>query len=129
MGKWKYRKLEGRTERGVCLECGKNPQKKSGLFYATICSSCDKRKYDKNRNNRLDRRRRPYTKYKGLVCESCNFVPIHSCQLDVDHIDGNHKNNDPSNLQTLCANCHRLKTYLGQEWNPRLTTGVLFGLV
>ncbi|OYW72998.1 MAG: hypothetical protein B7Z37_23290, partial [Verrucomicrobia bacterium 12-59-8] len=32
--------------------------------------------------------------------------------LEVDHIDGNHKNNDPSNLWTLCANCHREKTWL-----------------
>jgi 5-methylcytosine-specific restriction endonuclease McrA len=32
-------------------------------------------------------------------------------QLDVDHIDGNHRNNNPENLQTLCANCHRLKTF------------------
>jgi 5-methylcytosine-specific restriction endonuclease McrA len=29
----------------------------------------------------------------------------------VDHIDGNHSNDDPSNLQTLCANCHRFKTW------------------
>ena len=31
-------------------------------------------------------------------------------QLEVDHIDGNHDNNEESNLQTLCACCHRLKT-------------------
>lgn len=30
-------------------------------------------------------------------------------------IDGNHKNDAPSNLQTLCANCHRLKTFLSCE--------------
>jgi hypothetical protein len=28
----------------------------------------------------------------------------------VDHIDNNHKNNDPDNLQTLCAGCHNYKT-------------------
>lgn len=39
------------------------------------------------------------------LCVDCN-----KCQLDVDHIDGNHDNNDISNLKTLCANCHRLKT-------------------
>ena len=37
------------------------------------------------------------------------------CQLDVDHIDGNHNNDEEVNLQTLCANCHRLKTYV-QLW-------------
>lgn len=40
---------------------------------------------------------------------------MHHCQLDVDHIDGNHSNNKLSNLQTLCANCHRLKTHLAGD--------------
>lgn len=31
--------------------------------------------------------------------------------LDVDHKDGNSSNHDPENLQTLCKNCHKLKTY------------------
>jgi 5-methylcytosine-specific restriction endonuclease McrA len=46
----------------------------------------------------------------------CGFVPVHSCQLDVDHIDGNRNNNDLANLQTLCANCHRLKTKLNKDY-------------
>jgi hypothetical protein len=48
-----------------------------------------------------------YRKYVGPQCESCDFVPVHICQLDIHHIDGNHNNHAPSNLQTLCANCHR----------------------
>lgn len=53
---------------------------------------------------------RPYLKYRKDFCERCGFIPEHECQLDVDHIDDNHKNNDPTNLKTLCANCHRLKS-------------------
>lgn len=45
----------------------------------------------------------------------CGFVAVDPCQLDVDHIDGNSKNDDPSNWQTLCANCHRLKTKRNRE--------------
>jgi hypothetical protein len=52
-----------------------------------------------------------YKKHKKSRCESCSFWPQHPCQLDVDHIDGNHNNNNISNLQTLCSNCHRIKTY------------------
>ena len=66
-------------------------------------------------NAKNDRKRRPYKKFKGLICEFCGFKPIHACQLDVDHIDGNHKNNNPSNLQTLCSNCHRLKSFLNKD--------------
>ena len=32
--------------------------------------------------------------------------------LEVDHIDGNHKNNRPENLRALCPNCHsQTETY------------------
>jgi 5-methylcytosine-specific restriction endonuclease McrA len=40
-------------------------------------------------------------------------------QLDVDHIDGNRSNNELSNIQTLCANCHRLKTKQNQDWKKK----------
>ena len=58
------------------------------------------------------KRERPYIVHKKEFCENCGFTPEHSSQLDVDHIDNDHHNNDPANLQTLCANCHRLKTHL-----------------
>jgi len=54
-------------------------------------------------------RRKPYRKHKGATCERCGFVPEHPRQLDVHHRDGNHKNEAVENLQTLCANCHRLQ--------------------
>jgi 5-methylcytosine-specific restriction endonuclease McrA len=61
----------------------------------------------------------PYVKYKKDYCESCGFIPKHRCQLDVDHINSDHKNNTKSNLQTLCANCHRLKTMLERKKNDK----------
>ena len=59
-----------------------------------------------------------YRTSKKDHCEQCGFVAINQVQLDVDHIDGNHRNDDPSNLMTLCANCHRLKTYLNDDHLP-----------
>ena len=59
-----------------------------------------------------------YTTFKKDYCELCGFKAIHRVQLDVDHIDGNHMNNDESNLQTLCANCHRLKTHMNNDHMP-----------
>lgn len=55
------------------------------------------------------------SQFKGNRCELCGFIPIDPCQLDVDHIDGNRKNTITQNLQTLCANCHRLKTKLSYD--------------
>lgn len=59
---------------------------------------------------------RPWVFHKGDVCEWCGFVPEHSVQLCVDHIDGNKQNNDPSNYQTLCHNCHSLKTHFNNDY-------------
>jgi len=67
-------------------------------------------------------RKRPYRGFVQDKCSNCGFVPIHSCQLDIDHIDGNNKNNSISNLQTLCSNCHRLKTFLNKDWKPFFNT-------
>ncbi len=59
---------------------------------------------------RLGKRRDKRNSYKKPACEHCGFIALHPCQLDVDHIDGNRDNDNPSNFRTLCANCHRLKT-------------------
>lgn len=53
---------------------------------------------------------------KGDTCLLCGFKPEWAGQLDMDHVDGNRLNNDASNLQTLCANCHRLKTHEKRDY-------------
>ena len=49
----------------------------------------------------------------------CGFKALDPVQLDVDHINGISSDNRPENLQTLCANCHRLKTKQSGDWNKR----------
>ena len=90
--------------RGLC-KCG-NTQTSAGRYkgrqiFHRYCHTC---KANKSRNYE-----------KGSHCEKCGFLAEHQVQLDIDHIDGDHKNDDPSNLQTLCANCHRLKTLLNKD--------------
>jgi len=48
-------------------------------------------------------------------CSCCNYSEYIEL-LDVDHIDGNRKNSDISNLQILCVKCHALKTRLPDEF-------------
>lgn len=94
------------NKRKECKFCSK-PGKVAGKYkngqtkYVNICDSCSKF---------------PYRRFKKEKCDFCGFVPVHSCQLDVDHKDGNKNNNSLENLQTLCANCHRLKTLLNKDW-------------
>ena len=80
------------------------------------CKSCYKKYGKKKLGHSRGKDQNPYRKFKKPICASCGFVPVHTCQLDVDHIDGNHTNNDVTNLQTLCANCHRLKTAQQLGW-------------
>jgi len=100
--------LISQPERPICQSCNiklahKNGISKKGFIkWHKFCDSCHKKEYKMGREI--------YRSVKGNSCVNCGFIAEDPCQLDVDHIDGNHKNNDHSNLQTLCANCHRLKT-------------------
>ena len=100
--------------------------------YYTKCSGCRK-KIDKQgceTKKRETARKwwaehggpKRYGSYEKLpYCEKCGFIAKHRCQLDVDHIDGDHDNNLESNLQTLCSNCHRvsLKNTYGHYCSKR----------
>lgn len=44
---------------------------------------------------------------KPKICERCGFDK--EAAITVHHKDWNHKNNDPSNLEVLCANCHAIE--------------------
>jgi len=53
----------------------------------------------------------------GFICTTTitNLIPK-ECQLDADHIDGNPSNNIAKNIQTLCKNCHVVKTHLNKDY-------------
>jgi Zn finger protein HypA/HybF involved in hydrogenase expression len=50
--------------------------------------------------------------YKKYICEECNINEWNGEELplELDHIDGDHTNNELSNLKILCPNCHAIKT-------------------
>lgn len=68
--------------------------------------------------------RHPYLRYRKDYCENtdgrlgftCTTTISMPAVLQVDHIDGHPENNDPSNLQTLCACCHIHKTLINKDY-------------
>lgn len=119
-GRWVHRLTDvnpvDRT--AACLECGPVRVQKVGA-HGWGCATA--------RNQRQNARLRPWRAQKKDFCENpeCTATIEDSCQLDVDHIDGNKKNNDLSNLVTLCANCHRLKSKQNKDWMPTTSIGVV----
>lgn len=53
----------------------------------------------------------------GYTCVRCGWCEVHPLSkvppVQVHHIDGNYRNTDESNLETLCPNCHSLTENFG----------------
>ena len=50
-----------------------------------------------------------YGQCRDSVCAKCGFEAEHQTQMDIHHLNGDHKDNRAENLVTYCANCHRLE--------------------
>ena len=93
--------------------------------YSKYCSRCERIMYSGEvlkgvYRSESGEAKFDYRSVKSDTCTKCGWVADDKCQLDVDHIDGDHSNNSLDNLQTLCANCHRLKTKINREgWYGR----------
>ena len=57
-----------------------------------------------------------FKKYNNMCCK-CGWSKINpksnKIPLQINHIDGNHKNNNELNLELLCPNCHSLTENYG----------------
>jgi len=53
-------------------------------------------------------------------CEHCGKEPKSISDFEIDHIDGDRNNNEISNLQSLCSDCHIAKTKECKDYLPRL---------
>lgn len=87
---WKYYSFKH-----YCADC--NERMKKGLPPREGVSF-GKKTYCENKDSRL-----------GFVCPVRIDFMFPNNVLHGDHIDGNHENNKPENIQTLCCICHHVK--------------------
>ena len=112
------------TRKATCSRCGEiraSIVRRVGKTPYFICNIKQAENDRRHKDNRLaaGRPKSPSQRFKKRkyrrdvnlsTCAGCGFIPVDECQMDVDHINQDHADNTPENLQALCANCHRLKT-------------------
>jgi len=104
-----------------CIICGKMIL---ASFHKKTCSrSCSNKnragiKYGQNRPNDKARSQEVLKlrllELRGLKCERCGYSKYEI--LHVHHKDRNRSNNDFSNLELICPNCHFEEHYLEKSW-------------
>ena len=81
------------------------------------CRNCNKTfSYKEN----VTRHKKSYCEnadgHLGWTCPVSTFVGFET-SLDLDHLDGDHHNNVPSNVKTYCKLCHGRKSILNGDCN------------
>jgi hypothetical protein len=98
----------------LCTVCGPTAIQKQGEQHGHTRWRC--RASERWRTSRRRRKRnRLIVKYKDSQCSICGFMAERPCQLDLHRVDGNPQNHAAPNLQTVCANCHRLISWRERE--------------
>ena len=104
---------------GTCSECGESISRR-----AKQCKPCfDNKQIKPKALNTTARQRKQNRDYKVDYCEICGANNI---RLETHHIDKNPHNNEHSNLEKLCCNCHakihsRKRTF-GNPYSHRYLT-------
>lgn len=129
--KFNNNKRKKKTDHGTCCFCGKIKK----YFTLKYCShKCQfdflynqnitkwlngiETGYSKDGNNSIKSfvRKWLYENRKEM-CEKCNWKEknphSNKIPLQIHHIDGDSKNNNPNNLEILCPNCHSLTSTFG----------------
>ena len=94
---------------------------------------CRKHQLECHEYGGLAKGSKPYSFAKTTVCSKCGKDVAELSQvkditdevkrnialrslITVDHIDGNHDNDDIDNLQGLCLDCHAIKTSINEDY-------------
>lgn len=104
----------GAKGKGMCAFCGTSLNNAASTYCSIKCHK--QHVFVQNLNNWLfvdsdvdSRRAKDYIKHLfGYKCACCGISEWQGDKitLELEHVDGNHKNNCISNLKLLCPNCH-----------------------
>lgn len=124
-----------------CLQCGVEFVYKKSAQYGKFCSTSCSGAYRSdvvvrewlsgklsalNASNQLRDSIKRWVKVRdNYTCVLCGWSKKNpttgNIPVEVDHIDGNYKNNTPENLRTICPNCHSLTSTWKNAGNTKNT--------
>jgi 5-methylcytosine-specific restriction endonuclease McrA len=105
-------------ENPVTLSSGSVENVKTRRVLRTVCRSCHEASYGKKLlpENIKAHKKDFCENIDGRLGFTCTTTIKFSGQLELDHIDGNHFNNVPDNVQTLCKDCHSYKSFISGDY-------------
>lgn len=117
-----------RANEGKCAVCSKSLQVTGQRKTRNKNHYCSRVCYELRRKEGLKKVKRHTAYFRALVFNSkCSCGENKEYLLQVHHIDGNTNNNDPTNHEIVCGNCHikrHLKLNKQGRWvhHPRSLT-------
>jgi hypothetical protein len=100
------------TNKCSIVDCNNTRDNAGNGKYHKLCSSHHKAKYKIADWDYKTYRKDYCENIDGRIGYKCTATIVMDAQLTVDHKDGHNNNNQLINLQTLCFNCHAVKTII-----------------
>ena len=110
MGVWQH-KLSNRDFNKMTADCKFCGENINIVQWANIWHCSNARRLHRNGS----KYRVKIIANKVSKCERCGLENKDYRFFDLNHRDSNHKNNEDTNIEILCPNCHRLETI--ELWN------------